>query len=165
MKTTKFITALMAIFAIAFLSTLESCTKDDDSGSGAAAVTKAGLLSSSGWVMKSMSMTIPSPVDTTINVYEDLMDACSKDDIMNFKSNKTVTGDEGATKFDPADPQTTDDGTWELTSNDTKLVLTEDGDVTEFSITSLTSAELLMEFTEYDSTLNTDILVKVGFKH
>ena len=163
MKTTKFITALMAIFAIAFLSTLESCTKDGDSGSGAAAVTKAGLLSSSGWVMKSMVATFPAPVGD-MDVYA-LEDACSKDDIINFNSNKTVTGDEGATKCDPADPQTTDDGTWELASNDTKLVLTEDGDVTEFTITSLTSSELLMELTEYDSSFQAEITIKVGFKH
>jgi hypothetical protein len=164
MKTTKFITALMAIFAIAFLSTLESCTKDDDNnGSGTVAVTKAGLLTSSGWIMKSMVATFPAPIGD-MDLYA-MEEECAKDDILLFKSDKTITGDEGAIKCDPADPQTTDEGTWELTSNDTKLVLTDDGEVTEFTITSLTSTELLMELTQYDSSFQAEITMKVGFKH
>lgn len=163
MKTTKLISALIAIFAIAFLSTLESCTKDDDSGSTETSVTKSGLLSDGGWIMKSALFVYPAPVGEQ-NVF-DLMDDCSKDDIVYFKSDKTISGDEGAIKCDPNDPQTTDDGTWALASNDTKLVITEDGDVTELTIKSLTSSELVIEIIEYDSTLSGNITRTIGYKH
>ncbi len=164
MKTTKFMTAVMAIFAIAFLSTFESCTKDDDTNSSSGTVSKSGLISAEGWIMNSFVTVISAPYDTTFNQY-DLMDACEKDDILMFKSDKSISSDEGALKCDPNDPQTSDEGTWELASNDTKLIITDDGEQMEFTITTLTSTDLVLENTEYDSAISAEITIKIGFKH
>tara|TARA_R110002050_G_scaffold204327_3_gene339777 strand:- start:21113 stop:21601 length:489 start_codon:yes stop_codon:yes gene_type:complete len=162
MKTTKFITAVLAIFAIAFLSTLESCKKET-TGTNEPTATKSGLLTQSSWVMTSNLVTFPDPVGER-DVFA-LQDACAKDDLILFKSDKTVQSDEGALKWDPNAPQTSMSGTWELTSNDTKVVMTDGGDVVEFKINTLTSSELILETTTYDSTLQADLTIKAIFKH
>lgn len=165
MKNKKYFSTLLAVLAVGFLFSFQSCKKDDDgdAGGGGTAVTKAGLLTSGGWILKSMEADFPAPIGT-MDMYA-LMDECDKDDIMTFKSDKTTLGDEGATKCDPNDPQTTGTGTWELTSNDTQLEVTEDGETTVMTITSLTSDELLVEVTEYDSSIMANLTMRIGFKH
>jgi hypothetical protein len=165
MKTTKYVSALIAIFAIAFLSTLESCKKDDstDSGSSGTAVTKSGLLTTGSWVMTSMEVTFPAPIGA-MDMFAS-MDDCEKDDLVIFNSDKTVTDDEGATKCDSTDPQTSTGGSWNLTSSDTKLAIEEDGESFEFDIVSLTSDALSLTVTQYDSSFQADITIKVAYKH
>lgn len=50
-----------------------------------------------------------------------MMESCEKDNIEKYLANGNFTNDEGATKCDPADPQTFDSGTWQLLENNTKL--------------------------------------------
>jgi hypothetical protein len=59
--------------------------------------------------------------DGIVDVGNDtLITPCEKDDIYTFKSDSTGIVDEGATKCDPADPQTLP-FSWELTNNQTVL--------------------------------------------
>lgn len=160
MKTTKFISALIAIFAIAFLSTLESCTKDEDA-TGSSTPSKTSLLSSDGWVLSSANVSFNGQTMDMMT----FMDDCDKDDILFFKADKSVVEDAGALKCDPSDDQTADAGTWAFNSGETKILATEDGETTELSIVSLTSSELMIEFTEYDSTLQADMTGKFTYTH
>lgn len=159
MKTTKFITVLLAIFGFAFLSTLESCSKDEDP---AVDPTKTELVSSSGWILN--AATVDYGTGTPFDLYA-LMDACNKDDILFLKSDKSVVTDAGAIKCDPSEPQTEDSGTWAFGNNETTLILTDSGDVSEVVIKTLSSTELKIEFTEYDSTLQANIIGLFTYKH
>ena len=55
------------------------------------------------------------------------LEDCQKDDIMRFNSNGSITQDEGTTKCEPDDPQTTDMGSWILIENDQKVRITQPG--------------------------------------
>ncbi len=152
----------MAIFAIAFLSTLESCTKDDDNASsGSVTVSKTGLISSEGWIMTAGSMTFAGQ---TFDVM-DGMDECEKDDILFIKTDNTILMDAGALKCDPTDPQTESGGTWAFNSDETALIMTEGTDVTELEMTTLSSSTLILELTEYDSTFQSEIVMKLTYTH
>lgn len=74
---------------------------------------------------------------TTITDLYAQMDACTKDNIFNFKTNNTYTEDEGPTKCDPADPQTLS-GAWVWNTDETVLTMTPQGD-TPMSLTVLTN--------------------------
>lgn len=68
-------------------------------------------------------------IDTTFtqdNVED--FEACEKDNTLTFLTSGKILGDEGATKCDPADPQTDSTGTWSLNSDFSKLTIVETGD-------------------------------------
>jgi hypothetical protein len=93
------------------------------------------------------------------------MDDCEKDDILFLKSDKKIVLDAGAIKCDPSDPQTEDGGTWSFGTDETTLVINEDGDVTEVSLKTISSTEMKLEFSEYDSTLQATIVGVFTYKH
>jgi hypothetical protein len=64
---------------------------------------------------------------------------CEKDDLIIFNTNGTITNDEGLTKCDPTDPQTTAGGNWALVEGDAKLRMIEDGDTTMITIQELSA--------------------------
>jgi hypothetical protein len=136
MKTFKFTLALLCISCI-----MSSCKKDDDP-------TKTDLLTSKDW--KTTALTIDPAVDMNgdgtadtdmLSLYED----CQKDDLVRFGTDKTVTNDEGETKCDPDDPQTSSGGTWSFNSDETELTIVgmewfgEDNQTVTFIISELTS--------------------------
>jgi hypothetical protein len=161
MKATKLFTAVLFIFAIAFLSTLESCKKDSESDSGGETVSKSSLLSASGWVAKTAILKVPTG---DLDVYA-LMDECDKDNQIVFKSNKSFVKDAGSNKCDANELQTEDSGTWVFSNNETEVVVTDKTEITTFKIITLTSSELVMEFTQYDSTFQTNVTGKFSYKH
>ena len=163
MKTTKFVSALIAIFALAFLSTLESCQKTDDQSTSPEAVTKSALLSAGGWVMKTATMNTGAPAGS-VDLYV-LMDDVDKDDIIYFNSDKSATTNAGVAKYDANQPQTTTDGTWALADNDTKVVITNGEEVTELAVVTLNSTELVVEVNGYDASLQTNVTQRFGFTH
>ncbi|WP_317897637.1 hypothetical protein [Aurantibacillus circumpalustris] len=66
--------------------------------------------------------------------------SCSQDNLSKFNANFTITNDEGATKCNSADPQTTSGGTWAWNTNETILTVTDpDPTVGSISITILTN--------------------------
>ncbi len=122
---------LLAFLAIAFTA----CKDDEETTTPSK--TKMELLTSGSWVATDMLLN-----DTSFWV---LVPACAKDDFMTFKSDGTVITDEGATKCDPMDPQTTTEN-WSFNSNQTKVTI--DGD--EADILELT--ESVMRVKTMDST-------------
>ena len=99
---------------------LGSCKKDNETTPATAS--KADMLAAKSWRISAQTSTYTingTPIVT--NEYSS-MTACEKDNFLKFNANKTAVFDEGASKCDPSDPQT-QNGTWELTANDTKLNL------------------------------------------
>ncbi len=110
------------ILSIAIIGTLFSgCKKEETT----APKSKTELLCAHYWKITAATIDPPLVINgTPITDWFSQMDACDKDDIVKYNSNNTVITDEGATKCDPASPQTST-GTWSFNSNET--IITEDG--------------------------------------
>jgi hypothetical protein len=87
-------------------------------------------------------------VDTnTDGVWENDLDACISDDVYTLQSGGALTIDEGATKCDPADPQTRT-GSWALTTGSVNIItLTENGLGLPFTVTSYTDNTINLSIT------------------
>lgn len=137
----------LAIAASALFVT--SCTdksKDDETVTPKAK-TKTELITAGKWQMSAATLTMnDNGVDTTYDFFAD-MEACEKDDFMTFGTDGNGSEDEGATKCDPADDQTTS-GKWSFYDNETKLIITVDGDADTADIVELTESTLKLKYSE-----------------
>lgn len=159
MKTTKLFGAFLLIFAAAFLSTLESCK--DENSDDTTSVSKTGLLTSSAWTNSSMEIeTNGSTTDMWM-----FLDDCDKDDKITFYTDKSIITDAGTLKCDPSEPQTETGGTWAFNANETKLEITDDGEVFMFDVITLSSSSLMIESTEFDSLLQQNVTYRMGYVH
>lgn len=111
---------LSILFLFAAASILSSCSKDDDNntgGGGTTPVTNTSKLCNKDWKIVSI---VSGGVDLT-----SFLPACQLDNLTRFLTDGTLNNDEGATKCDPNDPQTTP-GTWAWAANETKLIVDTD---------------------------------------
>jgi hypothetical protein len=97
----------LSFFLVATALLFSSCGKDK---------TKTELLTGS-W-------KFTNAVSGSTNVFATIP-ACSKDDVFTFLANGTVTTDEGPSKCNAGDPQTTS-GPWRWAANETELILGND---------------------------------------
>ena len=102
----------IAVFAV-------SCKKDSSSSQS-----NTDKLCGKNW--KVVAYTINpgiqlAPGGPLITDYYSTFQSCEKDNFSTYNKNGTYVDDEGATKCDPADPQTTP-GTWYFSNNETVLV-------------------------------------------
>lgn len=129
MKKLILFTLLTSIIAISF-----SCSKDDN---GTPQKTKTELLTTGTWKFSSATS---GGIDVS-----SFLQSCQKDNIYTFATGGTGTVDEGPTKCNSGDPQTSP-FTWAWLSNETMLQLSTTlfsgagGDVT---LISLTETELV----------------------
>lgn len=115
--------------------------------------TKTELLTGKNWKMTAFTSNPAINWDGSGTMVTDVyaqMSSCDKDDISVFNVNNTYTDDEGATKCDPADPQTTS-GTWVF--NPTQTILTLDG-TDSYNIEALSSSSLKLNQVYNDGTTN-----------
>ena len=117
------------------LSVLSGCKKDSDN---AAAPSKTSQLTAKSW----------RPTDIKVSgqsiFVAPFFNACDKDDFITFNADKSAIYDEGTLKCDASSPQTAR-GSWEFTTNETKLKLTDpSGTIIEGTIVTLTSTALVM---------------------
>lgn len=119
------------------LVSLSSCKKDSAS-TPTPTPTKTDLLTAKSWKVTELKVAGQSVFNSA------LVQDCDKDDLTKFNVNKSATFDEGTTKCDATSPQTRT-GSWDLTTNETKLKVTDpDGDVVEGTINTLTSTTLIV---------------------
>ncbi len=85
---------------------------------------------------------------------EGTIDACSKDDCTSYTSDGKTNFDEGATKCDPSDPQTST-GTYTLSEDGKILTLTQDGFSFPVTIEELTSSKLVIRISFLGETRST----------
>ncbi|MBK8565841.1 MAG: lipocalin family protein [Saprospiraceae bacterium] len=125
------IKALVAVCGLLAILSMTSCEKDKDKESTSDALT--------GGNWKLTALTSDPAIDwfgtPVTNVYAQLP-ACIKDDITIFKTNGTVNFDEGVSKCETNDPQTTS-GTWALSADEKVLSVTTDGETESWSIENL----------------------------
>ena len=91
-----------------------SCGKDNDEPSSKS---KTELLTAQVWKISTVGLDIDK--NGTVDFPYPLED-CEKDDEFSFKTNGTGIADQGSSKCDEADPQTTE-FTWAFKSNETIL--------------------------------------------
>lgn len=121
--------------AALMLTGLTGCKKED---AVAPASAKTDLLLAKTWKYTDAKVAGKSVFNTP------LLDDCEKDNLTKFNANKSVTFDEGRLTCDPASAQT-ELGTWDLTTNETKLKITDSsGTVVEGTIGTLNSTTLII---------------------
>ncbi|TNE64686.1 MAG: DUF5004 domain-containing protein [Bacteroidetes bacterium] len=139
----KTLTAILAILGMAVIFATTSCKKDDEE-----TVDRAKLLTNGQWQLT--SLTVDPALDffgtPVTNIYAQ-MPTCVKDDLAIFNTNGTVNFDEGASKCELNDPQTTT-GTWVLNTTQTILSITTDGETESWNISSLTSNAFNVQYQE-----------------
>lgn len=150
----------LLFFSISVLF-LSACSKDDNtSDDNTPQTTKKELLTTKPW--KYAAWTVRPPVqDGNGNYISDVYaykPACEKDDEFVFNANGNVNFNQGATKCDPNQPQTTY-GSWAFKNDETELVI--GGRV--HKINTLNSIEMKVTFEDVvGSTTHTHY---VAFKH
>jgi len=135
---------IFGFMTLALVITLVSCKKDEDDQPSTQDYLTAG-----NW--KTTAMTIDPAVEiggTEFTDFYAMMPACTKDDLVRFNTDGTITEDEGETKCEPDDPQTTTDGTWELSADNTTLTLTyPDEDPIIMTINSINNTDFNATYT------------------
>jgi len=142
MKTLFKFFGLISLFTLLFFG---SCSKNETTPTK----TTSELLTAGFWVVTAMTIDPGVNINGTVitNFYAQLPD-CTKDDLMRFESNGKITDDEGPTKCDPNDPQTTNDGTWILSADNKSVsVKYPDEDAISFEISTLNESTLSGVFT------------------
>lgn len=98
--------------------------------------------------------TVKSEIrDSGSTTWVDDSDACSTDDCSSF-SNGTYSFDEGATKCDPSDPQSST-GTYVLSDDGKTLTVSEGGFSLPFTVEELTSKKLVLTISFFGDTRTT----------
>ncbi|HRI58252.1 MAG TPA: lipocalin family protein [Saprospiraceae bacterium] len=132
----KFTLKTLLLLAVA-AATFVACDKDDDNGKSPEEI----LTSVTCWAQVKSEL-----YNSATSQWEDQgVDDCTKDDCTNFKSDKTIAFDEGATKCDPSDPQTSV-GTWSLSADGKTLTLTQDGISFAGTVIELSASKVVLEY-------------------
>ncbi len=112
----------IVLFSMIFIFT--ACKKDENDDSSTSTKTVKEYLTAGYW--KVTGMTIDPGLNfggTVITDFYSQMPDCQKDDLTKFNSDGSITDDEGATKCNPNDPQTTNDGSWVLSSDNASVTI------------------------------------------
>lgn len=132
----------LATFAVVSSIIIAACSKDDNNTPQSA----EAILTTNRWQLTAATVTIPGS-SLSVNVY-DSVPACNRDNFYIFASGGTVTIDEGASKCDPSDAQTTT-GSWQLLNNNTQIKTVDPitGQSTTANVVTLTSSKLVLQDT------------------
>lgn len=133
------------LISLLMLLAFSSCNKEEPTP----VVTTQDYLTAHNWRMTAQVVDPGIDVNgtTVTDIYVLFLD-CTKDDLMKFETNGTITDDEGPSKCDPSDPQTTTDGKWVL-SSDNKTITTSypNEDPTSVEIITINETTLKGKFT------------------
>ena len=114
--------------SLILLLAVSACKKDEETPAEPQKSTK-DYLTAGYW--KTTAMTIDPGINiggTVITDFFAQMLPCTKDDLTRFETNGKITDDEGATKCDPNDPQTTTDGNWVLAADNKSVTISYPGE-------------------------------------
>lgn len=126
------------LFAPLFFS---ACKKNDATGP-----TKMELITTGTWKFDKAGLDVNKDGFMDTDLPPGYLVDCDKDNVITFKSDGTGTVDEGASKCDPADPQTSP-FTWSFKNNETILnfpAAVFNGITGDVTIQKLTTTELDM---------------------
>jgi len=122
-----------------------ACSKDETTTTNT--VSGATNLTGKDWRM--IASTLSTTGAPTVDMYA-AMPPCEKDDLLEFLTSGLITEKEGATKCDPANPDTAPGGAWALLNSDKQLRII-DGDTTYLDIVELSATSLKVKMNEVDN--------------
>jgi hypothetical protein len=126
----------------ALLIFVAGCKKDEDSN----AIDPSQL---TGKQWKTTGKTVSPAIDfdndgtAETNIFP-LLETCEKDNLIHLSTSNVITFDEGATKCDPADNQTTA-GVWAWNSDQTKITVTVGGFVSTATVITLNATTFVVQ--------------------
>lgn len=124
------------LLLLALYSILASCEREMPTET----TTLADTLKDKYWlVIADSTVSSTGSVENNYNLLPD----CEKDDLVQFKSNKTIVMDEGATKCNASDPQTMTIGAWALNESSKVLSFTSVEKI-DFKIHTLNATNLVL---------------------
>lgn len=135
MKT--YLNAAVSLLLIASVVLLSSCGGDDPKPK-----TKTEIISAQPWKLTRIKVTVGSTSQ------EGDPEACTADDVHTFEADGDYRFDEGATKCDPDDPQSSN-GKWEFNTDETVIRITQGG---------LTFNQTILEFSETKMRVRLDFI-------
>ena len=129
--------------AIALLVVMTSCKKDE------VTMSDQDYLTAGNWKVTGMKINpgIEVPGFGTVTDFYQYVEECSKDDLIKFNVGGVLVEDEGATKCDANDPQTTSDGTWTLVGT-TLTINYPDEDPEAATLVSINSSTMVTSVQE-----------------
>lgn len=155
------------LLLVIFLISLGSCSKSDSAGG--TEKSKTEYLTASSWKITAATIN-PGLVfgSVTITDLYSIMPACQKDNTRKFNNGGFGVEDEGATKCDPSDDQTTN-FTWAFIESETKLKTTMDGQTDTVSVIKLDATVFtgsqVMDGSKVGGTAGTNYTVTFTFNH
>jgi hypothetical protein len=108
---------LLASILSVFIITISACTKDES---------PSEILTGQKW--RIAVWNVNPAIDIAGTKYTDITSvvaACTKDNFIEFRSDKSIIEDEGATKCNSTDPQSGPAGKWDLSEDGKSLYLTD----------------------------------------
>lgn len=124
------------LLLLALYSILASCEREMPTET----TTLADTLKDKNWlVIADSTVSSTGSVENNYN----LLPGCEKDDLVQFKSNKTIVMDEGAIKCNASDPQTMTIGAWALNESSKVLSFTS-VEKFDFKIHTLNATNLVL---------------------
>jgi hypothetical protein len=110
------------LFCSALLILGASCKKNDDNNSNPNSNSKQSLLTNGKWKITASTATfdLGNGMTQSGDLFS-IMQPCQKDNLYIFNTDHTTTADEGASKCNATDPQSSTGGNWQLLNNDTQL--------------------------------------------
>lgn len=142
-------TLITLSFTLSVLTVFTSCKKDSGSNSKSVLITKAA------WHFSKYETQIGTAAWTDLSGY---LTPCILDNAYSFKSSGVYTFDEGATKCDPSDPQTSNFN-WSFLENETKIKI----DNTTYTLVQLD--ETTLSYSSSSTSNGTTSTAKYTFKH
>jgi len=154
----------IALFSFAFI--LFACNDSTTTTPAPAVKTKTDMLCFSNWTVS--TATISPGIDIgggqLITNLLAQSDSCDLDDFTKFNADKTGKDDDGLTKCDPTDPQSTS-FTWSFNEDETKI--TYDGDLYDIVVLNETTltVKITIDGEDLGATKGDKYLITTTFKH
>ena len=158
---------LTAAFILLSAVIFTGCEKDNDDDNNNQPKTKTELISASVWKFDNAKIDADNNGIGDLDLPAGIITDCQKDNTLSFNANGSGVMDEGATKCDAADPQTTN-FTWNFNGTETQVNFTAaifTGFGGDFKLISLTETELKLSKAVTVPGAPTPVTVIASFKH
>ncbi len=150
----------LLLLALLAASSLSACKKDKED---AKPKTKSEIIVDKKWRINAATASFTANGRPTTQDLLPFIDDCEKDNFTTYKGDKSFVDDNGPTKCDPTDSQT-QNGTWDLSSDQSKILITYPGQSTETAnLTELTGTTMVWEQEDTDPQVG-NVKIKITFK-
>jgi hypothetical protein len=109
------------------------------------AVSKATLLADKNWRLTGATLNPPVVLIITVSDAYPYLESCQKDDLYKFKTDKTLSVEEGVIKCNTQSPVVKGTGTWSLNADETVLTFIYNNNTITGKLTQISDQTMVME--------------------